>query len=166
MSDFILGVDPGANGAACLFSVKNSLPQEFFDCNKDNNGLLVEEYLESLRRVAVKFPKTRVVIERVWARPGQSALTTWAQAAVYAQTALWLDYWFELPVTYVAPVTWKKALNLNGVKGMTPDQRKKLTLSWARARWPNEPWFRLEKHQDRADAAAIAFWFLHHWGKT
>ena len=156
---FILGVDPGASGAACLYDVKNARPQTFLDCSKDPDGLIDEFYLDHLRQLCVRHPNLRVVIEKVWARPGQSALTTWAQASVYAQTCLWLRTWSQQPIEYVAPVTWKTALKLTGEDGQSPAERKKLTLQWARTRWPHEAGLRLEKHQDRADAAAIAYWF-------
>jgi hypothetical protein len=94
-----------------------------------------------------------VFVEQPFAMPNQSSSSTGAQFAAYGAILGALGA-LGLEVHIVTPAAWKRAV------GVTADKRSSLDL--ARTLWPSDAdrWFRLAKHDGRAEAALIAVYGL------
>jgi crossover junction endodeoxyribonuclease RuvC len=120
----VIGIDPGLSGALAVL---------------DGTG--------EVRRVAA-----RVVIERVSAMPKQGVSSTFTFGVAFG-SILGAVQALNLPIEFVTPVTWKRAL------GLSSD--KKAALHKARLMFPYAE-INLEKHHGRAEALLIAHWAQRH----
>jgi hypothetical protein len=99
----------------------------------------------------------------LWAFKGQAVGSVWAQGGTYLQTLLALELWVGEPTLLVTPQRWKKSLDLEAPKGSTTTEKKRITLNWAREKFPWVEGINLQKHDGRADALAIAYYgYCHH----
>lgn len=146
----IVGVDPGAHGALALLT--DTVLAGVYDMPKllvrrgKTDKAEVDGY--SLATLLKSLAPDVVYIEQVGGLPGQSASAAFnfgraAGAVEYACKAL--GYRVEM----IAPMTWKRAMRLNGGKD---DSRALAMRQWPAA--ASE--FARKKDNDRAEAALIA----------
>ena len=151
----IIGCDPGKSGAIAALGYDGALRgvDDMPVVGPIISPVLLDEavhnYLDplSLRRGAA-------VIEDVHAMPkqGVSSVFSFGRSLGVAEGVLAGN---GLAVHYVAPTKWKKALGLTQDKGAS--RRRAIEL------WPERAqWFARVKDDGRAEAALIAYWFLHH----
>ena len=152
MSTFTIGIDPGVSGAIAIV---------------DNNGALIDAYdmpvvagqvsAHLLATVEcwkgyVDNPFGTVVIEDVHAMPKQGVTSSFnfgrskgVVEGVFAGAGL--------PIEYVTPAKWKRALGLTKDKGAC--RRRAIEL------WPaHSDKFKRAKDDGRAEAALIALWYV------
>jgi crossover junction endodeoxyribonuclease RuvC len=151
----IIGVDPGKSGAIAGLNYDGTLRgvDDMPVVGPIISPVLLDEavhnYIDplSLRRGAA-------VIEDVHAMPkqGVSSVFSFGRSLGVAEGVLAGN---GLAVHYVSPVRWKRALGLTSDKGVS--RRRAIEL------WPERAqWFARVKDDGRAEAALIAYWFLHH----
>lgn len=154
---FIIGIDPGVNGAVAILTDDGGLVQ-VFDMpsvevnvgNKAKRRISPEMLAAELRLYSVE--GTRAVIEQVNAMPGQGVTSMFAFGESFGLAKGVLAGMF-IPVSTVTPAKWKKAMNLNSGKDAS---RAK-----AAALWPNQAQeFRRVKDDGKAEACLIARWAL------
>ena len=160
MSNLIIGVDPGQNGAIAAIVGRelvhvSDMPtdEQIIDGKKRqivNGGALFDLYRKLRFNHTPVMVSPVIVIERVWSSPGMGSTSAFGfgrsyEAALTAALALGC-------VTVTPPsATWK------GQMGLTSDKDKSLEM--ARRLWPESDVFTRKKDADRAEAALIAEWF-------
>lgn len=146
----IIAIDPGNTGAIAVLTDDGQLI-DVWDMpvvDKRISGALVRHILQPLARTA-----TVCVIEDVHAMPGQgvtSMFTFGRGLGVVEGVALGAS----IPVRYVSPAKWKKALGLSKDKGVS---RRRAIETWPAL----SPQFARVKDDGRAEAALIG----HYWAK-
>lgn len=150
MSAIIIGVDPGKSGAFAALDQDGNL-HDTWDIpvvDKRISAPLIADILVPLQAVT-----ELCVIEDVHAMPDQgvtSMFTFGRGLGIVEGVALGAG----IPVRWVSPAKWKRALGLSADKGAS--RRRAIEL------WPAQSeMFRLVKHDGRAEAALIAYWWLH-----
>jgi hypothetical protein len=152
MTRVIVGIDPGRTGALAAIDDRGRL-LAVADMPRRSEITRRETWYLDVGYAVADFPPMAdepvVFVEQPFAMPNQSSSSTGAQFAAYgailgALGALGLD------VHTVTPSAWKRAV------GVTADKRSSLDL--ARTLWPSDAdrWFRLAKHDGRAEACLIA----------
>jgi len=153
---FIIGIDPGVNGAVAILTDDGGLVQ-VFDMpsvevnvgNKAKRRISPEMLAAELRLYSVS--GTVAIIEQVNAMPGQGVASMFAFGEAFGLAKGVLSGMF-IPVQTVTPAKWKKAMNLNAGKDAS---RAK-----AAALWPEQAQeFRRVKDDGKAEAALIACWW-------
>lgn len=146
----IIGVDPGQSGAFAALDQQGNL-HDTWDMpmvDKRINGALIADILVQLQVVA-----DVLICEDVHAMPGQgvtSMFTFGRGLGVVEGVALGAG----IPVRWVSPAKWKRALGLSADKGAS--RRRAIEL------WPAQSsMFARVKDDGRAEAALIAYWWLH-----
>jgi len=148
----IVGIDPGRTGALAAIDDRGRL-LAVADMPPKRKGESDHLWYWNAGRAICDFPpfadEPVVFVEQPPPMPRQSVTSTATQFTGYglilgALGALSLD------VHTVTPAAWKRAV------GVTADKRSSLNL--ARTLWPADAdrWFRLAKHDGRAEAALIA----------
>lgn len=142
----ILGIDPGMGGALASISGEESIVYDMptFEITKGGSvrrRIDIPKLLDILKNDGAD----HVFIERVSAQPGNGATHAFTYGFGCGVTAA------GIPFTYVAPQTWKKALNCPADKDGARMRASQL-LPAMRENWP------LKKHDGRAEAALIALW--------
>ncbi len=145
----IMGIDPGMGGALASISDDEKIVYDMptFEITKGGSvrrRIDIPKLLDILRADG----PDHIFIERVSAQPGNGATHAFTygfgcgviEACVTAA---------GIPFTYVAPQTWKKALNCPKDKDGARMRASQL-LPDMRENWP------LKKHDGRAEAALIA----------
>ena len=113
----IIGIDPGINGAICLF--KNGKIVDVFEMpkmavgKKNKSQVNASQIFNEIQKAVEGEDKTNViaVIEQVSAMPGQG---------VTCMFIFWLSFGvlkgifsaMQIPMDFVSPVKWKKYFNL------------------------------------------------------
>lgn len=150
MSAIIIAVDPGKTGAVAALDQDGNL-HDTWDMpviDKRVCAPLLADLLVPLQRVA-----ELCVIEDVHAMPKQgvtSMFTFGRGLGVVEGVALGAG----IPVRWVSPAKWKRALGLSPDKGAS--RRRAIEL------WPAQSaMFARVKDDGRAEAALIGYWWLH-----
>jgi crossover junction endodeoxyribonuclease RuvC len=144
----IVGIDPGNNGGIALLHGDRLIYADHLPIvGKTLSAHLLNNWFADIE------PDTpdMVVVEQVHAMPRQGVSSTFA----FGKAAGIIDGVIaarRLPVTYVTPQKWKKAM------GVTADKNSSRQL--AINLWPTEAdLFRRVKDADRAEAALIAEYY-------
>jgi crossover junction endodeoxyribonuclease RuvC len=154
----IIGIDPGLSGAVAVINGTDSL------IVIDMPTMTVERNGKAKRQVSASeladifspydSSKCHVYVEKVSAMAGQGVTSVFSFGRSFGMIEGILAA-YKLPVTYVAPATWVKAVGRG--------QGKDASRARAMELFPNnQADFKLKKWDGRADAALIAYWGAHH----
>lgn len=154
----VIGIDPGLSGAVAVLTGTDSLAV------LDMPTMTVERNGKAKRQVSatelaeiiytMKNDDCHVFVEKVSAMAGQGVTSVFSFGRSFGMIEGILAA-FKLPVTYVAPATWVKAVGRG--------QGKDASRARAMEIFPNNQTdFKRVKDDGRADAALIAFWGLRH----
>jgi len=150
----IIGIDPGLDGAVAIINGTGNLVVI------DMPTVTVERNGKSKRQVSAtelaqilashNSNNCHVFVEKVSAMAGQGVTSVFSFGRSFGMIEGILAA-FRLPVTYVAPATWVKAVGRG--------QGKDASRARAMELFPeNQADFKLKKFDGRADAALIAYW--------
>lgn len=154
----IIGIDPGLSGAVAVLTGTDSLAV------LDMPTMTVERNSKAKRQVSatelaeiiysMKNDDCHVFVEKVSAMAGQGVTSVFSFGRSFGMIEGILAA-FRLPVTYVAPATWVKAVGRG--------QGKDASRARAMEIFPNNQTdFKRVKDDGRADAALIAYWGSRH----
>jgi crossover junction endodeoxyribonuclease RuvC len=150
----ICGVDPGVNGGIALLSSVHGLiyaddmPATGTGKHRKVSPGLVADWFAD---IAPDVPDL-VVIERVHSMPRQGVASAFGFGRSFGVIE-GVVAGLRLPVEYVTPSQWKKAM------GVTAD--KDICRAKAIEKWPSKShWFTRKKDADRAEAALLAAWAM------
>ena len=153
----ILGIDPGLNGCLAFMDdellVYDSPTIEITRNGKNKRQIDLQELLAILKL----WPVEHCYLENVNAMPGQGVSSMFQMGRGYGQIEMALAA-CKVPVTYITPQVWKKALAVPKDKDGARQRASQLMPQWAH-NWP------LKKHSDRAEAALIALYGKQKRGK-
>lgn len=153
---FIIGIDPGANGAVAILDNKTGDLVQVFDMPNveitigGKNKKRVAPYLlaEELRLYNVH--GTRAIVENVSAMPGQGVTSMFAFGHAFG-LALGVLAGMGITADLVTPAKWKRDLKVNPGK----DGSRLLAMTL----WPDQAKeFKRVKDDGRAEAALLAHW--------
>lgn len=150
----ILGIDPGATGAAALIDqTGDGWLTHVFDL--DSDPAVIVERLDSLL-ATVGGKSVQAIVERAQAMPKQGLASTAAYMTGYGVILGWLA---TRHVAYdtVRPDQWKRAMGLAGEKGEKLTAKKARSLALARRLFPTANLDRKKDH-NRAEALLLAEW--------
>lgn len=154
----IIGIDPGLSGAVAVLTGTDSLrildmPTVTVERNgKSKRQVSASELAEII--YTLKSDDCHVFVERVGAVSGQGVTSVFSFGRSFGMIEGILAA-FKLPVTYVAPATWVKAVGRG--------QGKDASRARAMELFPNnQADFKRVKDDGRSDAALIAYWGKHH----
>ena len=154
----IIGIDPGLSGAVAVLTGTDSLrildmPTMTVERNgKSKRQVSASELAEII--YTLKSDDCHVFVERVGAVSGQGVTSVFSFGRSFGMIEGILAA-FKLPVTYVAPATWVKAVGRG--------QGKDASRARAMELFPNnQADFKRVKDDGRSDAALIAYWGKHH----
>lgn len=149
----ILAIDPGAKGALAFLDVDKGdlviVDMPTVEVKRGNKAkveispqLLAAEIKSRLPRIAV--------LERVGAMPGQgvSSMFQFGRGVGMLEGVLSA---LQIPVTYVTPQNWQKAVGVRGGKDANRARAAELFPAYADL-------FKRAKDDGRADAALMAWW--------
>jgi len=154
----VIGIDPGLSGAIAVINGTDSL--SVFDMPT----MTVERNGKAKRQVSatelaeiiyiMKNDDCHVFVEKVSAMAGQGVTSVFSFGRSFGMIEGILAA-LHLPVTYVAPATWVKAVGRG--------QGKDASRARAMEIFPNNQTdFKRVKDDGRADAALIAYWGSRH----
>jgi len=152
----IIGIDVGLNGAIAMMRGETltgivDMPTVSLDRNgKAKRQISIPELIAILD----EFKPEEAYCERVFAMSGQGVTSVFSfgrsLGAIEGVLAARL-----IKTTLVTPQTWQKAMGVSGGKDGARARAMEL-FPW------NVDYFKLKKHDGRADAALIAAWGLRH----
>lgn len=154
----IIGIDPGLSGAVAVLTGSDSL------IVIDMPTMTVERNGKSKRQVSASeladifsnfnSNDTHVYVEKVSAMAGQGVTSVFSFGRSFGMIEGILAA-YKLPVTYVPPATWVKAVGRG--------QGKDASRARAMELFPNnQADFKRVKDDGRSDSALIAYWGKHH----
>lgn len=155
---FIIGIDPGANGAVAILEAGTGKLVQVFDMPNveiivgGKSKKRVAPYLlaEELRLYDVL--GTRAIVEQVAAMPGQGVSSMFAFGHAFG-LAMGVLAGMGITAELVTPAKWKRDLKVNPGK----DGSRLLAMTL----WPDQAKeFKRVKDDGRAEAALIALWGL------
>jgi crossover junction endodeoxyribonuclease RuvC len=153
MPALILAIDIGLTGAGAIF--EGDKPVEIFDMPVLADGPASRRTINGplLAELVYKSHALRAFVETVGPRPGEGAVGAFAfgrsRGIIEGVLAA-----AGIPVTFIAPVQWKRAVGIPPGK----DGAKDAARSKAIALWPDKAaWFARVKDHGRAEAALIGF---------
>ena len=153
MSKYSIGIDPGLSGAIAIISTESLKIFDMPTMTVERNGkakrqVSASELAEMLYLYSGR--DCHVYCERVGAVTGQGVTSVFSFGRSFGMIEGILAA-FKMPVTYVAPATWVKAVGRG--------QGKDASRARAMELFPSEQdQFKLKKWDGRADAALIAYW--------
>jgi len=157
ITDYIIGIDPGAKGAIAILDVRGGLVDvidmptvEIRIGSAVKRRVAPEAIASELRCFA---PTATAYIERVGAMPGQGVTSMFAFGEAYGLVRGVLAG-MHIPCTTVTPAVWTKAMRVAGGKDGARQRAMELFPEKAGL-------FKRVKDDGRADAALVAA-----WGKT
>jgi crossover junction endodeoxyribonuclease RuvC len=150
----ILGIDPGATGAAALLGANDSGDRANV-IDLDGDPAVLTGRLDSLLASAGQH-QVQAVVERAQAMPKQGVAGLAGYMTVYGVILGWLAT-RHVPYDTVHPATWKKAMGLSGEKGEKLAAKKARSLALARRLFPDADLDRSKDH-NRAEALLLAEW--------
>lgn len=158
MTKYSIGVDPGLNGAIAVINDTGSL--HILDMPtvtvERNNKSKRQVSATELAHIFANFNSndTHVYVEKVSAMAGQGVTSVFSFGRSFGMIEGILAA-NRLPVTFVAPATWVKAIGRG--------QGKDASRARAMELFPeNQADFKRVKDDGRADAALIAYWGMKH----
>ncbi len=148
----IVGIDPGLTGAIALLGADGQLERVAdLPVMRDRSLAWIDgQGLQSLLIDALYGRQARVLIERVSAMPRQGVASSFTFGVTFG-SILSVVQARHLPIEFVTPAVWKRAL------GLGPDKRA--ALDKARLLYPAAE-LNLAKHDGRAEALLIAHYAL------
>lgn len=153
---FIIGIDPGANGAVAILEAGTGKLVQVFDMPNveiDVGGRSkkrVAPYLLSEELRLYDVVGTRAIVENVSAMPGQGVSSMFAFGHAFG-LALGVLAGRGIPAELVTPAKWKRDLKVNPGK----DGSRLMAMNL----WPDQAMeFKRVKDDGRAEAALLAHW--------
>lgn len=151
----VIGIDPGLNGAIAAVDGANGALLWVEDMPTIGDG---KDRLVSPAHIADLIEPELIItacVEVASTRPGLGVAAVLKTGTGYGMV-LGVLATLRVPVTYALPQRWKKDVGL--------DRNKDLSRRVATETWPTmSEYFRLAKHDGRAEAALIARWA---WQRT
>lgn len=148
----VMGIDPGINGCIALVDTETG-ESKWWDMPRLDKSV---DCIELVRLAVEEFGKVdMVVIEHVWALPGQSSSAGFAfgkNVGVLHMLAAVLNCRTEL----VTPIKWKKHFGVNGIKGEEKKKLKEKAILKAKLRFPEHADKLLKSKDGRSEALLIA----------
>ena len=157
MSKYCIGVDPGLSGAIAVMSSESLKIFDMPTMTVERNGkakrqVSATELAELLYLYSGK--DCHVYCERVSAMAGQGVTSVFSFGRSFGMIEGILAA-FKLPVTYVAPATWVKAVHRGAGKDASRQRAMELFPE-------NQADFKRVKDDGRSDSALIAYWGKYH----
>ena len=152
----IIGIDVGLNGAIAM--MQGETLTGIFDMptvSLTRNGMAKRQIsIPELIAILDNFKADEAYIEKVFAMAGQGVTSVFSfgrslgaiEGVIAARS---------IKATLITPQTWQKAMGVTGGKDGARARAMEL-FPW------NVDYFKLKKHDGRADAALIACWRLRH----
>ncbi len=157
MSKYSIGIDPGLSGAVAVISPESLKIFDMPTMTVERNGKAKRQVSASeLADILSNFNSndSHVYVEKVSAMAGQGVTSVFSFGRSFGMIEGILAA-YKLPVTYVAPATWVKAVGRG--------QGKDASRARAMELFPNnQSDFKRVKDDGRSDAALIAYWGKHH----
>ncbi len=159
MSKYSIGIDPGLSGAIAIISPESLKIFDMPTMTVERNGkakrqVSASELAEMLYLYSGR--DCHVYVEKVSAMAGQGVTSVFSFGRSFGMIEGILAA-FKLPVTYVAPATWVKAIGRGQGKDASRARAMELFPS-------DQDQFKRVKDDGRADAALIAYWGSRHAG--
>jgi len=150
---YYIGIDVGLGGAVAVFGTDGTL--DVYDMPivevKRNNKLKKEVSAAGLHSI-IKYQKpSTCLVEQVAARPGQS-VTAMFQFGRFLGQIEGVIAAHEIPISYVQPRTWQKAVELRGGDTKEASRLRAMELFPGYAEK-----FRRKKDHGRSDASLVAY---------
>lgn len=147
----IIGIDPGLLGAIAFYNGLNLYVYDIPTFAIERNGKAKRQInLQGLIEIIAKHHATHAYLENVNAMPGQGVSSMFQMGRGFGQIEMGLAA-MDVPVTYVTPQVWKKALSVpkdkDGARQRASQLMPKHSNHWL-----------LKKHDGRAEAALIAYY--------
>ena len=153
----VIGIDPGLSGAVAVLYGDTLRVVDMPTMTVERNGKAKRQVSASELAEIIYIMKNddcHVYCERVGAMAGQGVTSVFSFGRSFGMIEGILAA-FKLPVTYVAPATWVKAVGRG--------QGKDASRARAMELFPNNQTdFKRVKDDGRADAALIAYWGSKH----
>ena len=150
----IIGIDPGLSGALCFLNSGESICA-IYDMptlslsRSGKNRREIDAYALA-NQLSPNGLVGHAFVEQSWPRPDDGAMAGFAFGKSYG-IVIGVLAARGVPVTFVSPQAWKRALGLPKGKDAARARASELMPSGSRL-WP------LKKHDGRAEAALIALW--------
>jgi len=147
----ILGIDPGLSGCLAFMDDSELLLYDNPTVQIYRNGKNKRQIdLQALLTILKTYEVSHCYLENVNAMPGQGVSSMFQMGRGFGQIEMGLAA-CGLPVTYVTPQVWKKALGVPKDKDGARQRASQLMPQYAH-NWD------LKKHDGRAEAALIAYY--------
>ena len=160
MGKIYIGIDPGISGAVAFIDKKQVIANDIPTIpitvgNKNKQGYNIKGMVDLLK--PYKDKKHHIILEKVWAMPGQGVTSMFNFGMGYG---IWLGILdaLEMDYTCVPAQTWKKEL-LNHLihKDMSKQEKKKQALIHVPVLYPKAAELvKRQKDLGRADAILLA----------
>lgn len=152
MSAVVLGIDPGLNGAIAALSDRGEFEHvSDLPVIRDKSLAWIDgAQLQSTLIDIIRGRDAIACVERVSAMPRQGVASSFQFGVVFGSVLSVLQA-MQCRVELVTPAVWKRS------HGLSSD--KNASLYKARLMFPQAD-LRLAKHDGRAEALLIAYWFL------
>jgi crossover junction endodeoxyribonuclease RuvC len=156
---FVIGIDPGINGAIAIFEDGQLDTILDMPTLKIASGKTMKSHISAIGLVRiletwtlVSDGQAHIVIEKVGAMPGQgvTSMFNFGRSAGIIEGVVAA---LQRPYTYVTPATWTKAVGRAAGKDASRMRAMELFPSKAEL-------FKRAKDDGRADAALIAYWYI------
>jgi len=159
MTKYSIGIDPGLSGAIAIISPESlnifDMPTMTVERNgKAKRQVSASELAEMLYLYSGR--DCHVYCERVSAMAGQGVTSVFSFGRSFGMIEGILAA-FKMPVTFVPPATWVKAVGRGQGKDASRARAMELFPS-------DQDQFKRVKDDGRADAALIAYWGSRHAG--
>ena len=154
----VIGIDPGLSGAIAVINGTDSLT--VFDMptmTVERNGKAKRQVSATELAQILKTAKSddcHVFVEKVSAMAGQGVTSVFSFGRSFGMIEGILAA-LQMPVTYVAPATWVKAVHRGAGKDASRSRAMELFPD-------NQADFKRVKDDGRSDSALIAYWGKHH----
>lgn len=147
-----MGIDPGKTGAVVMINESEEIIHRLsFDCDESIEGN-ADKVEAAACIVNDAFDNSiYTCLEKVHSMPKQGVCAVWTFAENFSmwKTLLIVN---RIPFELVTPQRWMKGLIVKSDHA----KKKKRGLTVCRRKWPGDAFFKLEKHDGRADAALMA----------
>ena len=159
MSKYSIGIDPGLSGAIAIISTESLKIFDMPTMTVERNGkakrqVSASELAEMLYLYSGR--DCHVYCERVSAMAGQGVTSVFSFGRSFGMIEGILAA-FKMPVTFVPPATWVKAVGRGQGKDASRARAMEIFPS-------DQDQFKRVKDDGRADAALIAYWGSRHAG--
>jgi len=159
MTKYSIGIDPGLSGAIAIISTESLKIFDMPTMTVERNGKAKRQVSASQLAEMLYLYSGRdchVYCERVSAMAGQGVTSVFSFGRSFGMIEGILAA-FKMPVTFVPPATWVKAVGRGQGKDASRARAMELFPS-------DQDQFKRVKDDGRADAALIAYWGSRHAG--